>query len=436
GLQIPADSFITRRADSLFGDSYLEIIPPIAEPGASPDRMLQAGEPLIHVIEGATTDSALRSAERVMPRMEHALDSLGEVAANGRKIVIGPTTERITEIDRYLAAGHIEAPIERAQQALARLDDMTTRGASAMSSLPREFDQKLTAVENAVNKARTGIHDGKIAMTEAFSDAREGLGRADKQIDDAAQIMRAINDGKGEDWKGKLGRLVNDPHLADDIEDATSDLREGVSGFNRFKAWLGGRFEYDIFSRASRFYAVAEIKARTDKVYLIEFEKGPLGGYPTDNLSDAAGTNTYLRTQQIADKIRFTAQFGKQLGPFVVRGGIKDSTFGIGTDLLLGDGRLRFSADAFGGLSKTPRVKLSAALAVFRSIYIVGGIDDAFSAPGYLNIEKGNTDVPTQFEEVRYGRDYFLGAELHFDDADLATLLRVYGALLVGALAT
>ncbi|HEY4058215.1 MAG TPA: MlaD family protein, partial [Kofleriaceae bacterium] len=42
GLQIPADSFITRRADSLFGDSYLEIIPPIAEPGTSPERMLQA----------------------------------------------------------------------------------------------------------------------------------------------------------------------------------------------------------------------------------------------------------------------------------------------------------------------------------------------------------------------------------------------------------
>jgi hypothetical protein len=35
---------------------------------------------------------------------------------------------------------------------------------------------------------------------------------------------------------------------------------------------------------------------------------------------------------------------------------------------------------------------------------------------------------------VRYGRDYFIGAALHFDDADLSTLLRVYGALLVGLL--
>jgi hypothetical protein len=42
--------------------------------------------------------------------------------------------------------------------------------------------------------------------------------------------------------------------------------------------------------------------------------------------------------------------------------------------------------------------------------------------------------VPIQFDKVRFGRDYFLGAELHFDDADLSMLLRVYGALLVGLL--
>jgi hypothetical protein len=65
---------------------------------------------------------------------------------------------------------------------------------------------------------------------------------------------------------------------------------------------------------------------------------------------------------------------------------------------------------------------------------VIAGVDDVLTTPGYLSIVKGNTDVPTQFDEVRYGRDYFLGAELHFDDADLSMLLRVYGALLIGLL--
>jgi hypothetical protein len=102
--------------------------------------------------------------------------------------------------------------------------------------------------------------------------------------------------------------------------------------------------------------------------------------------------------------------------------------------MLMGQGRLKFSTDLFGGYSRTPRLKLAGALEVFRSVYLLAGVDDALNHPGYLNIEKGNTDVPIQFDEVRYGRDYFLGAQLQFNDADLAMLLRVYGALLVGLL--
>jgi hypothetical protein len=71
---------------------------------------------------------------------------------------------------------------------------------------------------------------------------------------------------------------------------------------------------------------------------------------------------------------------------------------------------------------------------VFRSIYVIAGIDDALTSPGYLSIHPDPSDVPIRFDEVRFGRDYFFGATLHFDDAVLAVLLRVYGALLVGLL--
>ena len=86
----------------------------------------------------------------------------------------------------------------------------------------------------------------------------------------------------------------------------------------------------------------------------------------------------------------------------------------------------------FGGFSYTPRVKLAGALEVFRSLYLIGGVDDVLNHPGYLNIETGNTAVPNYFTKLRYGRDYFLGATLQFTDADLALLIRVYGALIVG----
>jgi hypothetical protein len=218
------------------------------------------------------------------------------------------------------------------------------------------------------------------------------------------------------------------------MEDATIAAEEAVHGFNRFKAWLGARVELGIYSRAFRFYSTAELRGRNDKFYLVELSKSALGGVPGDELSEAAGTTAYTRTQEIRDRLRFTAQFGKQFRFLQLRGGLKDSTFGFGGDALLADGRLRISADLFGSFQRTPRLKLAAAFAVLRSIFVVAGIDDALNEPGYLPIAPGNTPVPVDFREVRYGRDYFIGAALHFDDADLSTLLRVYGALLVGLL--
>jgi phospholipid/cholesterol/gamma-HCH transport system substrate-binding protein len=245
--------------------------------------------------------------------------------------------------------------------------------------------------------------------------------------------VAAIDEGRGDDWKGTLGRTINDAELGDQLEDLSISGREAAASFNPFRSWLGMRVEFDVFSRAARLYATAEIRARNDKFYIAEFERGPLGGVPNDELSEAAGTEAYLRRQEIRDRIRFTAQFGKQLGAFSVRGGLKDSTFGVGADALMLEGRLKLSVDLYGAFQTTPRLKVAGALAVFRSIYVLAGVDDALNEPGYLSIVSGNPGAPKIFEKIRHGRDYFFGGMLQVTDEDIAVLLRVYGALLVGS---
>ena len=67
---------------------------------------------------------------------------------------------------------------------------------------------------------------------------------------------------------------------------------------------------------------------------------------------------------------------------------------------------------------------------------MVAGVDDVITTPGALPIGPWpvDQDVPIQFLELRYGRDYYAGAMLSLTDADLAAILRVYGALIVGLL--
>lgn len=435
GITVAADSWITKKAYSAFGDSYLEIIPTGAEEGATLVRPLKNGECLVRVLEGTSTDTLLRSVNRIVPRIEDGLDRMHDVGLNGRKWASGTLEDSVIGMDHWLDERHVDAPLEKANQAMARLESATTSAANALSDARPDIERAFDRTEKGIAKARAKISEVRADMGSGFARVRSSLDDVDPAVADIQELLAAVDEGRGDDYKGQLGRLINDPALADDLEDATDSLREGAGSFNRFKSWLGLRSEFDIYSGQQRFFATAEIRARTDKFYLVEFEKGPLGGFPEGRVTNNVGDPNYIRHQEIHDEVRFTAQFGKTFGNwFQVRGGLKESTFGFGADVLIGEGRLKFSTDLYGSFTRIPRLKLAGALEVFRSAYLIAGIDDALNKPGYLDIVQGNTDIPSQFNEVRFGRDYFIGGSLHFDDKDLAVLLRVYGALLVAML--
>ena len=433
--EVPLDSWVTKRAFSPFGDSYIEILPGHGEAGATTGQLLRSGECLMHVAEGASTDSLLRSMTNSMPKLEAGLDRLAEVGTNGRKWVVATLQDQSLDADQWLEERHIESPLRKADQALARIESATTGAAANLHDATPTILRTIDRIESGITTARKRMAEVRVDIRDGFQSAREGMNDVDKTIDDVNEIVASVNEGRGNNARGALGRLINDPELGNQIEEGTESARDGVASFNRFKSWLGLRIEYNVFSKQPRFFVTAEIRARSSKFYLVELERGPLGDFPDDEISDANGVPSYMRKQSIGDGVRFTAQFGKTFGNwFQIRGGLKESTFGFGSDILLGQGRLKFSGDVYGGVFRTPRVKLAGALAVFRSVYLIAGVDDALNDARYLNIRKGSSDVPHQFDKLRYGRDYFLGATLVFDDADLAVLIRVYGALLVGLL--
>lgn len=424
GLKIPVDSWITKRAESAFGDSFLEIVPNGDRP-----EVLKDGDQLVHVAEGGSTDSVLRGIARTIPKVDRALDVVHDAMLSGRTWVEGKMRGRTDDIARWLDEDHVSGPLARADEAMVRFEKGTTTAADAVADAGPRVRNGLDRADKAIANARKQIADAKKGLQDGLASAREGMDRVDEPIDNASQIVAAINEGSGEDWKGTLGRLTNTPDLADSIEDATDTVRGGAAGLNQFRSWLGMRFEENVISRVPRVYVTAEVNARRDKFFLVELSRDPLGGYPETALTENPGTGASTRTVVIQDKTRFTVMFGKRMGPLQLRAGVKDSTPGLGVDLVVRRKKLRLSADVFGGLDSEPHVKVAGAYAVFRSFYVVAGIDDAFTPPGTLNVRADNSPVPDYFKTVHYGRDYFVGADLHFDDADLATLLRVFGSL-------
>ena len=159
-----------------------------------------------------------------------------------------------------------------------------------------------------------------------------------------------------------------------------------------------------------------------------------------DPAAAVAAAQSYLAaadvpgTATITDDSRFTAQWGRRFGPLAVRAGLRESVFGVGIDAVLGQGRLRMSLDAMqSDFSSLPRIKLIAALQVFRAMYVTAGIDDALNPSTDLPIGASSPE-PHTFSGLHYGRDAVLGLELRFRDPDVSALLRLYGVLIAALL--
>jgi phospholipid/cholesterol/gamma-HCH transport system substrate-binding protein len=425
---VPLDSWITKRAESAFGDDYLEIIPS-GEGGAR----LKSGDQLVHVIEGGSTDTVLRSIARTMPRVDEGLETLHSFALDGRKWTEGTMEDALIRADRWVAAGHVESPIEAADRAMTRLEDGTTRAASAVADAKPKVNHTFDRIDDAIASARGRMKDVKQGIQDGLANARTGIDRIDPTLQQMSDVVTAVNEGRGDDYKGQLGRLVNIGELADELEDGTDAIGGAAHTFNQFRSWVGFRAEWDFFTGQPNYYVTAEVQGHNDRFYSIELEKGNAGGIPVDQLHDIAQSGVFNRSTTLAESLRFTVQFGKRFGWLQLRGGLKESEFGLGADVLLNHGALKFSVDAFSdAFFQVPDIKIAAAYEVVHSIFIVGGVTDALTKPGELPIETGNSAEPTYFNQVRYGRDYFLGANLQFTDADLMSLVRIYGAMLLG----
>jgi hypothetical protein len=107
---------------------------------------------------------------------------------------------------------------------------------------------------------------------------------------------------------------------------------------------------------------------------------------------------------------------------------------GGGADATLLGGRLELATDLLlPSYARVPYIKVAAALQVFRSLYVLAGIDDALLPGQYLPIAP-TSEVPASPRELRYGRDPFVGIFLRFDDEDLNHLLLLYGSVILATL--
>ena len=127
------------------------------------------------------------------------------------------------------------------------------------------------------------------------------------------------------------------------------------------------------------------LQPREDKFYSIEIVNDPRGltrieqvNVSTTNPNDP---NQYQEIRSVtSNALRFSLQFAQRFGPFIGRFGLKESTGGVGLDLLLLDDAFELRQDLFGfGEVVRPRWRLSLGYAFLNRLWLMGGVDDIMS---------------------------------------------------------
>ncbi len=104
------------------------------------------------------------------------------------------------------------------------------------------------------------------------------------------------------------------------------------------------------------------------------------------------------------DRLKFNAQIAKRYQDLVLRGGIIESSGGVGLDYYLFDDRLKLTLQAFDfDIDRRAHLKAGVDLSFFKYLYLTAGYDDFISDEGMSS--------------------FFVGAGLVFTDDDIKYLL-------------
>lgn len=432
--EIYSNAVIAKKSSSLLGEFYLEIDPGTSE---SVDKegmivknvRLKNGDEIKTVLEATSTQDIINQVGRILPRVEEVAEEVRDLAADARRLVNGPIANMANNLDKA-----IEEDAKLVNSFLAKADQIATevRDATANGSPQRIMGN----VEKASRELNTLLASARNEVELTGSDIRQRVARLDKSLTsleetmgNAASISKKIN----EPDTGTLGKLVNDPTIAENVEQVTEDVKGFTQGLFGLQTIVGLRAEYAFVGAISRGYLSVEVWTRPDKFYLFELAVDGRGDVKTTYTVDANQNLVRYQTFEIPG-LRFTAQYGRKFGWLSLRAGLKDSTAGAGADAEFFGDTAKLSVDVFQfTFDKFPRMRVNLAWRLWRYLYLIGGVDDILNNPETRVI--GGNDVSGDLARRYYfGPDVYFGAQIRFNDEDLRSLLFALGGTL-GAVA-
>lgn len=410
GVQVFGNAEAVIRTRGVLGDKFVELkpgtssYPPLAEGGTVPR---------------AATPPDL---DQLFQRVGQIADDIGTVASSVSNVLGGQSGE-----------ADMRAIVENLRDMSIALNSIVQQNMESINELVlnmRDFSKDLREIsgENkdsinvivqnmevaskdlrstlaSLNTVMQNIEKGDGTLNKIIADEEMGT-QLKETVASLESVSRKIDEGQG-----SLGKLVNDPKAAEELEKALEGLNTYLSAQERFRTTVD--FTPEVLTRTGdiKTYLNLKLQPVEDRYYMFSLVSSPEGRTEKTDTTTKTYVNgefqgeTYEEeTKQKRYKILFSAQIAKRWRDLVLRGGIIESTGGLGVDYYFWDDRLQVFFEAFDFDADDPaHLKSGARLFFLRNFYVSAGFDDFIS-------DQGNSS-------------FFAGLGLYFTDEDLKLLV-------------
>ena len=386
-VKIGKDFTAVLKTKGLLGERYIELLP--GSPAAPP---LKDGDEITRVLTYTDVDTLITMLGDVTQDVKAVTETL-------KKVFGGKEGEETLK--------NIATNIESITRRLDTIISENENKVGVMIANLEEFSLSMKEVSDNLNSILTE-HRGDIeSVIENVKSAAARLDVAMKSLADIApevkQTVASIGNvsKKIEKGEGTLGKLVNDPSLYKGIDRTVKGINKYLTRVENIRIYPGYRGEFLFDASETKSYFSLRIQPRRDKYYLVEVVDDPRGSITKETRETVQnGTTTTVEETTTTDDIKFSVQIAKRLGPVALRGGIIESTGGVGLDYYLMKDRLRLTFEAFD-MDRDEGIHLKAGMWYHfnKYLFLVAGADDFVNEEGLASA--------------------YLGLGFEFDDEDL-----------------
>ncbi|MBP9679953.1 MAG: MCE family protein [Bacteriovorax sp.] len=347
-IQVTKNSRLRIKSVGFLGDKYLEIFI-----GDSNEYLIKYD--FIDSEEAAGLENLIKDTTEVLADVKLIVRSM--------KNSIAPEGE-VSPIKKILA--DVSELVANTKEVTASLKRVTTGNEEKINALMDNLQAFSEDLAYQVDK-----NNGDSAM----ADIKEVLANTKKLTADMQAIVADVKKGKG-----TIGKMLVEDEIADQVKDTLSSVQKIVGKADAL------RTELSIFSGVNTVSggdteASLRIYPAPERFYHLGFSTSEIG--PDKEKTTVTTTNGVTSTEHKKENdrntLRFNAQIGRRINDFDFRGGLIESTGGLGVDYRLHAINTKFTVDAFDyKKNKGANVRLGAETQVWNVLYGRAFLDDTF----------------------------------------------------------